>query len=294
MSRAPANETPVSALNSALTPFGVIDFVDNHCMQVPLGAQAPVAAAPGSVVGGPPAYLDAHGIRYTPSASLESPADPAVPSLEPAEPQPSVRSHVSKRELDSRVDERIRKFMSSSGALRSDYDREEGSGRLRSGYGGREERLARLRQEIERSRDSRALRRDLDAPGDYYDERGARRDLDAHGDYRGERSVAPLELEEDYTDQLRALHEKIERLERQREDLGVDADNFRSRARSMESSAAPAMQSGASSAGAAKRLEQLRKDCEAAAAAASKRLAQSAEPARASKGRSGKRPEFDY
>ena len=115
MSRAPVNETPtVTTINAAMSPFGVIDFVDNQCG---MGAAAAPGVA-GSVVGGPPAYLDAHGIRYVPSGALEAadacPEDPAdlqkslvsMGRSASSEPAP-----VSQRELNSRVDDRIRRFM---------------------------------------------------------------------------------------------------------------------------------------------------------------------------------------
>jgi len=96
-----------------MSPFGVIDFVDNQCLSTP-------AAAPGQpvgVVGGPPAYLDAHGIRYVPSASLEAEIpEELVPMSRSALPDPTP---VTQRELNSRVDERIRRFMSENGGQRT-------------------------------------------------------------------------------------------------------------------------------------------------------------------------------
>jgi len=133
MSRAPANEPPVSALNSAMSPFGVIDFIDNQCMQG-IGASAiqgggalssgmftglssaPQGVSPG-VVGGPPAYLEAHGIRYVPSSSLESPADPAYCVSEPSSVSMARRAVempvASSRELKTRVDRNVTKFLAS-------------------------------------------------------------------------------------------------------------------------------------------------------------------------------------
>lgn len=109
MSRAPVHETHSSSLTTALTPFGVIDFVDNHCLAAPA---AP--AVHGGVVGGPPAYLDAHGIRYVPAVSLEAaPQEEHAPPALHAEP----RAPVTPYDLESRVDERIRQFMRDRSAL---------------------------------------------------------------------------------------------------------------------------------------------------------------------------------
>lgn len=120
MSRAPAQETPQIPLNAALSPFGVIDFAENPALHAQYGGHAP----PGAVVGGPPAYLEAHGIRYVPSGVLEAEgeelgsaaADSAqqglVPMSRDAGTCSAAPAAITKRELDSRVDERIRKFMS--------------------------------------------------------------------------------------------------------------------------------------------------------------------------------------
>lgn len=112
MSRPPQNhDAHNQSLNNALTPFGVIDFVDNHCLQAAAGAAAPLHAAaaphPG-VVGGPPAYLDAHGIRYVPAASLEAGAAEELAAPQPLKSDAQV---VSRYDLESRVDDRIRQFM---------------------------------------------------------------------------------------------------------------------------------------------------------------------------------------
>jgi len=96
-----------------MSPFGIIDFVDNPTLNLQSQAQA----HPG-VVGGPPAYLEAHGIRYVPCASLEASAGeccdhPEAQGLVPMSRDATSAASlpVSKRELDSRVDDRIRKFM---------------------------------------------------------------------------------------------------------------------------------------------------------------------------------------
>ena len=113
MSRPPQNhDAQNQSLNNALSPFGVIDFVDNHCLQAAAAPLHAAAAPHPGVVGGPPAYLDAHGIRYVPAASLESGAAEELAAPQPlksdAQPQ---RAQVSHYDLESRVDDRIRQFM---------------------------------------------------------------------------------------------------------------------------------------------------------------------------------------
>lgn len=104
MSRAPQHyDAHSSSLTNALTPFGVIDFVDNHCLQ---GSAAALTSS-SSVVGGPPAYLEAHGIRYVPQAILESSAAASEPDPAPAE----VRSQITRHDIESRVEDRVRQFM---------------------------------------------------------------------------------------------------------------------------------------------------------------------------------------
>lgn len=97
-------------MHAAISPYGVIDFADNHTLQTP-----------GGVIGGPPAYLEAHGIRYVPMADGDNlePAslgceyadDPRLVSMG-RDAAPPETSYVSPAELNSRVDNRIRKFMS--------------------------------------------------------------------------------------------------------------------------------------------------------------------------------------
>lgn len=316
MSRAPANETPVSALNAALTPFGVIDFVDNGCMQATGGGLAAHAGAahanpahPG-VVGGPPAYLEAHGIRYVPSASLESDsaspmsADPAATdygiSASAKQVAAAAPASVSQRELNSRVDSRIRKFMKEGGSLGAEFDDDP----------------------LDPGEKVRALRRDIEMSRSYQADRGGRSALDCE-----DRGV---------TEQLRSLHRQIQQLEdRQSSGRSADRDIFSARRNadfeSMEprsvlsrprrgmspeipdrdemgmraearlaslrakmSAAASASPKDDSFISGAERLRALRRECEEAAAVAKQRLAQSAEPARASKGRTGKKPDIDY
>ena len=98
-----------AALNNAV---GVIDFVDT----TPASA---VQAMAGMVVGGPPAYLEAHGIRYVPSTVLDAGvraesigSDVGVRrAVEPAAALDAEPVYVSQREVDARVDERIQQFM---------------------------------------------------------------------------------------------------------------------------------------------------------------------------------------
>jgi hypothetical protein len=127
MSRAPKQESiPLSA---AISPYGVIDFRSNvDCgvahsdLAAAMAMHTPVA--PGSVVGGPPAYLEAHGIRYVPSMEPhlgsdipDGPGNPLfVPMSDPdrdgSSPlDSSGGAYVSPHELNSRVDDRIRRFM---------------------------------------------------------------------------------------------------------------------------------------------------------------------------------------
>jgi hypothetical protein len=129
MSRAPKQESiPLSA---AISPYGVIDFrsnVDAHSELAAAIAMQQNTVAPGSVVGGPPAYLEAHGIRYVPSIDPHLGSDISdgpgnslfVPMSDPdrdgsspldSSASPSGGAYVSPHELNSRVDERIRRFM---------------------------------------------------------------------------------------------------------------------------------------------------------------------------------------
>lgn len=134
MSRAPKNECQAPSLTTALSPFGVIDFVDNQCMQS-LGSsivENPSAVSK-VVVGGPPAYLDAHGIRYVPSSQLDSAAETLVP------PQSSLQGNSLSSELcrtsplkndssfpiesmKNRVDNKIKRFLARNAEGVSEYD----------------------------------------------------------------------------------------------------------------------------------------------------------------------------
>jgi hypothetical protein len=100
MSRAPKVENTYTPLHASLGSRDVIDFVDNSLQTL----------APG-VMGGPPAYLEAHGIRYVPSTEMSSNADGVVPMSTSLEPDPS-------RDRPG-LNSRIREFLQSdAGALR--------------------------------------------------------------------------------------------------------------------------------------------------------------------------------
>jgi hypothetical protein len=110
MSRAPKNESPASIpLNSVIGPYGMVDFADSSV------AGLHASPAPGGVVGGPPAYLEAHGIRYIPSAPTELDSRCGSDSME-SSPVDMESSYVSPEELNSRVDDRIKQFMQTSSA----------------------------------------------------------------------------------------------------------------------------------------------------------------------------------
>lgn len=164
MSRAPRHE-PVIPMNAALNnTFGIIDFVDAPTLSL----QA--AAPPGMVVGGPPAYLEAHGIRYVPAASVDP--DPAGlrgddPGPDPLEGEPAF---VSQRELDARVDDRIQRFMRaapapSSSAAAAASARAKGARPMQGAAGSPADdvraRLKALRDECEGGLDAQATGRVL-------------------------------------------------------------------------------------------------------------------------------------
>lgn len=110
MSRAP-KDLKANPLGAAPNPHGIIDFVDAVHMHTPLE----------NVVGGPPAYLESHGIRYVPDpgpatlgadgelAPYEDHLSTAAPPA--GEPGP----FYTQRELDARVDSRITQFMRETG-----------------------------------------------------------------------------------------------------------------------------------------------------------------------------------
>ena len=141
---------------SGANPFGVIDFAENHPSLLMQSS-----AVPGGVVGGPPAYLEAHGIRYVPcDQALDSSLVPMSSgdttysggggSLDTTA---SAVTPVSPRELNSRVDSRIRRFMSAqqgsapagAGGMRAAYGRQDDD----EHQAGVNERLRNLRRECE-------------------------------------------------------------------------------------------------------------------------------------------------
>ena len=121
-------------MHAALSPYGVIDFASNAVASPDLASMMP----PGTITGGPPAYLEAHGIRYVPSmvdhlgsdlAAYDHPSgangggggnnplfvpmmgDPDGGGPLESSPATGPAVYVSPHELNSRVDERIRRFM---------------------------------------------------------------------------------------------------------------------------------------------------------------------------------------
>jgi hypothetical protein len=112
-----------------LHAYGVIDFAHNAPAlgsSPDILSSAPIPA-PVGVTGGPPAYLEAHGIRYVPCADPHLGSDPYdagpnplfVPMADPdsagtdgpLDSQAGGAAYVSPRELNARVDDRIRKFL---------------------------------------------------------------------------------------------------------------------------------------------------------------------------------------
>ena len=86
MSRAPKVESAYVPLHASIGAKDVIDFVDNSLQTL----------APG-VMGGPPAYLEAHGIRYVPATELSSgePSDErAAPPAAGPDPRPALNSRI--------------------------------------------------------------------------------------------------------------------------------------------------------------------------------------------------------
>ena len=125
MSRAPRNDRSIPLSAALGNNIGIIDFID-----APMAGLQTAAAAvpPGMVVGGPPAYLEAHGIRYVPasvlgaetaSASAEAPESAPEP-LESVDAEPT---YVSQQELEARVDDRIRRFMNRTPSSRPESAR---------------------------------------------------------------------------------------------------------------------------------------------------------------------------
>lgn len=190
MSRAPQHyDAHSSSLANALTPFGVIDFVDNHCLQ----ASAASLPSPAGIVGGPPAYLEAHGIRYVPQAILESSAAEVDSKSAPAPVAVDARPPVSHYDIESRVDDRVRQFMRERagskeplgepyrvrGGLRQsaadDYDLERVAGRrgVSASVDSELQELRRLRMEVEAANGKAQSVRSAKPQGDH--RRGPRR-----------------------------------------------------------------------------------------------------------------------
>jgi len=274
MSRPPPNETPISALNASLSPFGVIDFVDNHCLSQPAAGPGVGVPVTTGVVGGPPAYLEAHGIRYVPSAALEAALEPAADSPEPVTIKAKVGPEkVSQRELDSRVDDRIRKFMADKRglaassedkirALREDIEASRGEPRRRAALYGEDDEamLSRVK----------ALQRDIRD----LEERRYSRDLDSGV----RRSRAEAYDDEDDARRPRAFVEDDD-----------DAEQPGRKYAPMRAEAKLASESRE------ERLRALRAECEEAAAAAKARVAASAAPVSAEAGKQAARAKkVDY
>jgi hypothetical protein len=98
MSRAPKVEPAFNPLHASLSSKDVIDFVDHSTLQT---------IAPG-VVGGPPAYLEAQGIRYVPAAE-------AGPDASPGMSAPASVVSDSQRERRA-LNSRIRQFLDETSA----------------------------------------------------------------------------------------------------------------------------------------------------------------------------------
>jgi hypothetical protein len=124
MSRAPREPSSIP-MHAALSPYGVIDFANKNSPGDIAAMMQSAGGIPGSVTGGPPAYLEAHGIRYIPSFDLGADMYDAgdnpllVPMghpdgggvLDSSAGGGTPASYVSPHELNTRVDDRIRRFM---------------------------------------------------------------------------------------------------------------------------------------------------------------------------------------
>ena len=128
MSRQPANRREANGraretvfTNVGMGPSGVIDFIQ-PLSAVPGQDQSHLVAAddtpvdPYAVRGGPPAYLEAHGVRYVPEAVSSSPGMEAEAHSElvsMAKPYDEAHDElgITMDDLNLRVDDRIRHFM---------------------------------------------------------------------------------------------------------------------------------------------------------------------------------------
>jgi hypothetical protein len=82
------------------TPNGIIDFAEAPSLHTPMD----------NVVGGPPAYLESHGIRYVPEAAPAGlSSDASAHGLEA-----ETVHHYTRQDLDARVDTRVSQFMRES------------------------------------------------------------------------------------------------------------------------------------------------------------------------------------
>lgn len=95
-------------------PYGAVDFVDNSLSSSVSASPAGFPGAPvaGLVVGGPPAFLEAHGIRYVP-ADVPEPSDPVEPLASAAVLERDT-APVSDMDIDSRVQSSVQAFLSRS------------------------------------------------------------------------------------------------------------------------------------------------------------------------------------
>ena len=117
MSRAPRNDRSIPLSAALGNNIGIIDFIDAPMAGLQTAAAGAAAVPPGMVMGGPPAYLEAHGIRYVPASMLgaETASFASVEALDSspdsAESLDAEPTYVSQQDLEARVDDRIRQFM---------------------------------------------------------------------------------------------------------------------------------------------------------------------------------------
>ena len=101
-------------------PYGAVDFVDNSLSSSvgaaaggvgypALGASYPGAAVAGLVVGGPPAFLEAHGIRYVP-ADVPLDATPTEPLASAAVLERDL-APVTDMDINTRVQSSVSAFL---------------------------------------------------------------------------------------------------------------------------------------------------------------------------------------
>ena len=104
-------------------PYGAVDFVDNSLSSSvgaaaggvgypALGASYPGAAVAGLVVGGPPAFLEAHGIRYVP-ADVPLDATPTEPLASAAVLERDL-APVTDMDINTRVQSSVSAFLARS------------------------------------------------------------------------------------------------------------------------------------------------------------------------------------